>query len=336
MEIFKSDFGSYDGIKVYLFRICNSSGLEVSITNYGAIITSVLMPDKKGHKANVVLSCDSLEEYVADKFYVGALVGRFAGRINNGSFQIGNTSYQLSKNDTTGFHHLHGGITGFNKKVFEVGEINVGESAISVTFHYLSPNKEEGYPGNLSVQVTYVLTCDNKLIITYHAQTDQITYVNLTNHSYFNLSGYADSALEQELVINANNYLETDHDYIPTGNIMPIRNSPYDFTKSTKIITLFDQLQFTGYNEYFILNNTGKMDAVLNHAESGRKISLKTTMPGLLFYTGDYLNGKYQKNQGICLETQLFPDAPNHENFPSALLVPSQTFFHETILKMSW
>lgn len=335
MNINKCLFGQFQNQEIYLFRISNSNGVEVSVTNFGAAITSWRMPDNKGNVSNIVLGYDSLEEYIADKSYMGCLVGRFAGRIHQGRFFIDGHTYQLSRNEATQ-NHLHGGKTGFNKKVFEVAEVRTGEKKAFVTLHYLSKDMEEGYPGNLHVWVKYELNNKNELTTSYKAKTDKATVVNFTNHTYFNLGTASLFALEQELIIHAKHYVETDSQYIPTGAIIPVDHSPYDFRKSRKINEFIHLLPTPGYNECFVLDKQKETAAEFYDPASGRKIIISTTMPGLLFYTGDYLSGIHQKNQGVCLETQFFPDAPNHPRFPGTVLLSSETYFHQTAFKMIW
>lgn len=333
MNIAKSGFGLLGDQEVYLFRLNNSNGITLSVTDYGATITSLFVPDKDGNKTNIVLGYDTLSEYVTDPFYMGCVVGRFAGRIAKGAFSMDGVQYKLECNGANTGNHIHGGIAGFNKKVFNTESLKHSETSVSVELRYLSPDMQEGYPGNLNLRIRYELTDDNEFVISYFAETDKATHVNLTNHSYFNLSG-PNSALDHELIIYADSYLETNSQYIPTGNIKNVENSPYDFRKSRKIKEYITELEAPGYNECYVLNN--EVAAELYDQNSGRKVVVRTSMPGLLLYTGDYLEGRFKKNQGVCLETQFFPDTPNHPGFPSTLLLPGQLYQHQTSFKIIW
>jgi aldose 1-epimerase len=318
MELTKELWGNHDGQEVFLFKLKNEH-TEVHLSNFGATITAIITLDKAGHQGNIVLGYDSLREYIEDEFYVGCIVGRFAGRIAGAQFSINNQSYNLAKND--GENSLHGGNKGFNKQVFTVSNETLTNDIASAEFHYRSPYLEEGYPGNLDIWVNYSLSSNNELTINYKAVTDADTHINLTNHSYFNLSGIAKSVLAHQLFINADNYLVTDKNYIPTGEIKPVKDTPFDFKIPHPIADRITELDSLGYNECYILNkNNTSQCAVLHNEESGRKLVVETDAPSLLFYSGDYLKGRFVKNGGICLETQFYPDAPNHPHFPSTLL----------------
>ncbi|MES2276420.1 MAG: aldose epimerase family protein [Bacteroidota bacterium] len=318
MDLTKDYWGSYDGQDVHLFKLDNGN-MQVMLTNFGASITSITTPDKDGIKKNIVLGYDNLAAYIGDEFYTGCVIGRFAGRIANAQFSVNGSLYLLAQND--GDNSLHGGNKGFNKRVFTVTNSGVTDKMASVEFYYRSVHLEEGYPGNLDVWISYQLSASNQLTIKYKALTDKDTHVNLTNHSYFNLSGQQQSALGNQLFIDADNYLPTDKNHIPTGAIAPVKNTPYNFKIRRPITNSLPKFPDSGYNECYILNkDTGKPCAALSDAATGRELTVETDMPALLFYSGDYLGGKFLKNSGVCLETQYFPDSPNHNHFPGTLL----------------
>lgn len=328
MGIRKSLWGHHEEKEVYSITLTNG-WLELSLTNFGCTIVSVLVRDKNGAKKNLVLGYDSLQDYIQDPYYIGCIVGRFANRIANARFQIGEQTYILTANEPGTGNHLHGGEKGFGKKVFHF--INTSEDN-TVQFYYRSADGEEGYPGNLNVFVTYRLTNKNEVIIDYNATTDKTTPVNLTNHSYFNLSGLKAPAINQELFINAAYVLEADARYIPTGTLNAVAGTDLDFTEYRPINQLLDQAAFRGYNECFLLaHTTEEIKAALRDPQSGRRLTVQTSFPGIMLYTGDFLKTPYLKNQGICLETQFFPDSPNQPAFPQTLLHPGEVYQHQTI-----
>lgn len=322
MGIKKTSWGHVNQQEVYLFTLTNGL-LEVSITNFGCTVVSVMMKNKKGEKQNLVLGYSSLQGYVEDLYYTGCIVGRFANRIANASFIIDDTTYQLAANESSTGNHLHGGVEGFNKKVFAV----VDTMADTVQFHYKSTDEEEGYPGNLDVFVSYQLTAQNSLVIRYKATTDKTTPVNLTNHSYFNLSGTNTSVLQHELLINADKVLVADAAYIPTGEIKPVAGGNLDFRHWRAI----GGESFRGLNECFCLDHTKGVAAMLRDPQSQHSMIVRTTLPGLMLYTGDYLDSPFSKNEGLCLETQFFPDSPNQPTFPTAFLHPGDVYEHQTV-----
>lgn len=335
MELTKELWGNHDGKDVYLFKLSNGQ-MEVMLSNFGALIAGIIIPDKDGNLSNIVLGYNKLSDYVADEFYTGCTVGRFAGRIAEAKFSINGSSYLLAQNDGDNNIHLHGGNKGFNKRVFTVSDESATGYSASVEFYYHSKHLEEGYPGNLDVWITYTLTIDNKLSIKYRAITDRDTHVNLTNHSYFNLSGKNQSALNSKLFINADNYLVIDKNHIPTGRIAPVDNTPYNFKMRRPIANGTLGLP-GGYNECYVLNKAdGQLSASLSDDSTGREVILETDMPSLLFYSGDYLGGKFLKNSGVCLETQYFPDTPNHSDFPSTLLKAGEQWESCTRFTFKW
>jgi len=331
-----------NGKEVFLFFLSNANNQTVKITNYGGIITSWLVPDKNGDFVDIVLGKDSFEDYLDNPAYMGCIVGRVANRIKNGHFSLNGKEYQLECND--GENHNHGGINGFNKVVWD-SESFENEADCGVVLRYLSPDGEENYPGNLRVTVTYTFTNKNELIIHYQAETDKPTVVNLTNHSYFNLKGENQgNALDTLLKINSIEFAETDAQYISTGRILPVRNTVFDFTEFQKIRQNISEIAF-GYNVNFVLKNFGDITipaAIALDEATGRTLEVFTTEPGLQLYTAGYMNNEKAKNgeiynafAGFCLETQHFPDAPNHQHFPSITLLPTKKIESTTIYKFS-
>lgn len=336
--IVTEEFGTMDdGSEVQLFTLKNANGMEVSITNYGGIVTSIKVPDKDGNIENVVLGFDNFEKYKAGHPFFGAIAGRYANRIAKGRFELNGETYELATNN--GENHLHGGVEGFDKKLWDA-EVNEEEN--SVTLSYLSPDGEEGYPGNLDVDVTYTLTDDNELRIDYHATTDKSTVLNLTNHSYFNLSGNpSEGILDHLLTINADRYTPVDEGLIPTGELRPVEGTPFDFTEPEYIGARIDSIP-PGYDHNYVLNNPDsgiRKIATVEHEESGRIMEVYSDQPGVQLYTSNFLDGSLMDRQGnpieqyaaLCLETQTFPDSPNKPEFPSPVLNPDETYETTTI-----
>jgi aldose 1-epimerase len=337
----RTDFGTMqDGTKAALFTLTNEKGTELAITTYGGIITSLKVADNRGTYEDIVLGFDDLEGYLQQGVpYFGALIGRYGNRIANARFNLEGQTYQLAAND--GPNHLHGGNSGFDKVLWQ-GEPFENSDGVGVKLTYLSKDGEEGYPGNLSVEVTYTLTADNVLKIDYQATTDKTTVVNLTNHAYFNLSGkLGEPILDQQVMLNADRFLPVTATLIPTGELKPVAGTPFDFTKSTAIgdrIEAKDQ-QLTrgkGYDHCWVLNGTAgemRLAATVHHPASGRYMEVHTVEPGIQFYTGNFLDGSlegkgstFAHRTGFCLETQHFPDSPNQPKFPSVTLRPGETY----------
>jgi len=332
-----------DGTPVKLFTLSNSKGMVAKITTYGAIITEIRVPDRNGKSGNVVLGFDKLDQYLKGHPFFGAVAGRVGNRIAKGRFTLDGHEYKLAVNN--GPNHLHGGIKGFDKVVWNAKPLHANAKETALQLSYLSKDGEEGYPGNLAVTVTYTLTEENELRIDYSAKTDKATPVNLTNHSYFNLAE-SGTILDHELMINADRYTVTDDTLIPTGEIAPVAGTPLDFRKPTPIGARFDQIQKKpkGYDDNFVLNSGGKalaLAARVYEPKTGRVMEVLTTQPGVQLYTGNFLDGKltgpngqvYAQHTGFCLETQHFPDSVNHPNFPSTILRPGQSFKSTTIFK---
>lgn len=337
----KEHYGTLpDGRDVHQFTLINSNGIIVKIINYGGIITSIEIPDKNGNTANVVLGFESLDKYLGDHPYLGALIGRYGNRIKNAEFSLNGSTYQLEAND--GPNHLHGGSQGFDKRLWDAEVTD--ENTIKLS--YLSEDGEEGYPGNLEVEVTYSLTDENSLRIEYKATTDKATPVNLTNHSYFNLSGdFSTTILDHKLKLCGSQYTPVDNTQIPTGELKPVEGTPFDFTAFQAIGSRIGQLEH-GYDHNFVLN--GKPDsrrtiATVYDPPSQRELQVLSTEPGVQFYTGNFLDGSVQGPDGIpfkrhaafCLETQHYPNSPNEPDFPSTILKPGEKYESETIYKFS-
>jgi len=344
IKIEESDWGKTDdGTPVKLYTLSNARGMVVKISTYGGIVTEIRVPDRKGQIDNVALGFDNLPGYLKGHPFFGAIAGRVGNRIAKGQFTLDGQQYKLATNN--GPNHLHGGLKGFDKVVWKGQVLLNHERGSAVQLTYLSKNGEEGYPGNLAVTVTYTLTDDNELRIDYSAKTDKATPVNLTNHTYFNLANRGD-ILDHELTLNANKYTLTDETLIPTGEIAPVKGTPYDFTASARIGSRFDQLRKkpVGYDDNFVLNTGGKSlawAARVYEPTTGRTLEVLTTEPGIQFYTGNFLDGTlaghngvvYKQHAGFCLETQHFPDSVNHPEFPSTVLRPGDTYKSTTIFK---
>jgi aldose 1-epimerase len=346
MEVKREFFGRLaDGTEVETFILTNSHGLEIKVMNYGATLLSLRIPDRNGKFADVVLGHRNLENYLKRETnpYFGSTIGRYANRIKRGKFYLDGKEYNLTIND--GKNHLHGGTNGFDRKVWKAEPFKE-EKAVGVKFSYFSKDGEEGYPGNLSCSVTYRLTEDNELILNYFAITDKPTHVNLTNHAYFNLKGEGNATiLDHELLINADYFTPVDEELIPTGEIKSVKGTPWDFTEPKPIGKDIGKVQ-GGYDHNFVLRKEEKplrLAARLYEPKSGRMMEIFTTEPGIQFYSGNFLDGSitgksgkpYLKYGGLCLETQHFPDSPNHPDFPSTVLRPGEKYESMTIYKFS-
>ncbi|HOZ76404.1 MAG TPA: aldose epimerase family protein [Ferruginibacter sp.] len=337
-------WGTVDGKDVYLYTLTNKSGATIKITNYGGIVTSWVTPDKNGKSTSIVLGFDSLSGYLAKPPYFGAIIGRYGNRIAKGSFKIDTTTYTLAKNN--GVNHLHGGDKGFDKVVWHGLTKKSSPSSTSITLHYVSLDGEEGYPGNLKVDVTYTLTDENELSIEYSAETDKPTVVNLTNHSYFNLTGDpSKTILDHSLQVNADKYTPVDKGLIPTGELKEVKGTAFDFLQPHTIGERIASVE-GGYDHNFVLTRKEKgleLVATLSDSISGRKLEVFTEEPGLQFYSGNFLDGTIKTSNGtainkyaaLCLETQHFPDAPNQPAFPSTLLKPGEKYHTITKYKVS-
>ncbi|MBQ8141038.1 MAG: galactose mutarotase [Clostridia bacterium] len=351
MSIKKKLFGTLsDGSEVYSYTLRNRSGMKVKIMSLGGAVMQIKVPDRNGCFADVVGGYDSLDSYVGGDGYQGALIGRFGNRIAGGTFTLDGVKYTLAVNN--GKNHLHGGDAGFDSKVWSVAERDSDEPEL--VLNYVSPDGEEGYPGRLDVTVTYKLSADNALSIIYRAETDKKTIINLTNHSYFNLAGYADGdILDHELYLDADSYLPTDETLIPTGELRSVEGTPFDFREPKKIGRDFyaddPALKCAGGYDHCFNFRGGETDtpvkrAELYDAESGRAMEVFTDQPCVQVYTGNFLNNekfpfkngfKQRPQSFVCLETQHMPDSINHENFTDCVLNAGEVYDYTTIYKFS-
>jgi aldose 1-epimerase len=345
----KEAFGTTpDGHSVDLYTMTNVHGMEVRAMNYGGIVVGLRVPDRNGTLGDVVLGYDDLQHYLTNKPYFGALIGRYGNRIANGKFTLDGVEYRLAKNN--GPNSLHGGLKGFNKVLWHAEPVE-NNQGVGVVLTYTSKDGEEGFPGNLKTQVAYTLTDQNELMFEYEATTDKATPVNLTHHGYFNLAGEGNGdALQHELMLNADRFTPVDKTLIPTGELRSVTGTPLDFTKPTaigaRINGNFEQLKLAGgYDHNFVINRKGndlQLVARVYEPKSGRVMEVLTTEPGVQFYSSNSLDGEkgkqghiYNKHAALCLETQHFPDSPNHPDFPSTILRPGQTYHSQTIYKFS-
>jgi len=348
-QVTKKYFGTTpSGEEVWEYTLTNIHGVEMKVINYGCTITSLRVPDRNGVLEDIVLGFDDLEGYLQSGASIGCVVGRFANRIAHGKFSIDSKEYTLATNQPP--HHLHGGARGFGRVVWDAEEMSAEDGA-GIIFRYMSPDGDEGYPGNLHVEVQYFLGDDNTLSFEYRAVTDLPTIINLTQHSYFNLNGGKENILDHQLSIDADSFLIVDHEMIPTGEIAPVKATPFDFTipKTVGRDIGLDHPQLVighGYDHCWVFRPSGEElphAATLYDEVSGRRMEVYTTSPGMQVYTSNFLNENHpgKKNivltprLGICLETQHFPDAPNKPFFPSSILSPGETYKMKTLLTFS-
>lgn len=339
-----------EGQTANLYTLTNANGMEAKITNFGGVVVSLMVPDRNDSLADVVLGFDTLEPYFEDSPYFGALVGRYGNRIAKGKFTLNGEEYTLAQNNMG--NHLHGGLRGFDKVLWQAETVSGDSSSVGLKLHYQSPDGEEGYPGTLDATVTYMLTNDNELRIDYRATTDAPTVVNLTNHSYFNLTGKGGSSiLNHEVMINADRFVPVDSVLIPTGELAEVAGTPMDFRQPTPVGARIDQeysqlVYGIGYDHCWVLNKAGgalTLAATVHEPNSGRLLEVRTTEPAVQFYSGNFLDGTltgkdgavYEQRTGLCLETEHFPDSPNQPNFPSTELNPGETYQTTTIYKFS-
>ena len=323
----------FQKIMIEQFRLSNKNGFSVIIITYGGIIKEINIPDRNGKIENIVLNYKKNEEYLEDKFFIGALIGRYANRIENGAFSLKNEKFQLDKNE--GDNHLHGGNEGFNKKFWKVVDYDsVNEKFIKLS--YCSKHLECGYPGNLKCDVKYSINDKDEFTIEFMAISDKDTIFNPTSHSYFNLNPSKTSILDHKLKINAIKYIPTNKKSLPKNDVKSVIDTAFNFNKSKKIKVDINNnddqiLTSKGYDHCFILdNNKTNIAAELSENITGRKLIIKTDQPGVQLYTGNHLKGKFKKNQGLCLETQNFPNSPNIKSFPSSVLKANRNYYSKT------
>jgi aldose 1-epimerase len=351
MKIEKSAYGkTEDGKAVDLYTLTNENGNQIQMINYGAIIVSISVPDRNNNRTNVTLGFDKLEGYLARHPYFGATVGRFCNRIAKGKFSIDGKEYTLATNN--GPNHLHGGVVGFDKLMWQVEELDAAKveslkltnaKGVGLRFKVRSPDGQEGYPGNLDVVADYIWDNNNCITNTFTATTDKPTVLNLTNHAYYNLGGWKGGEIvDHELKVAAKNYLGVDDRLIPTGEMVPVAGTPLDFVQAHKIGERIAKLTETnGYDHCYVVDGqpgTLRECATVVDPKSGRALEIRTTQPGVQFYTGNFLdgsegNGGFKFHEAFCLETQHFPDSPNQPKFPTTLLKPGQTFKETTTLR---
>lgn len=342
LEVKKKLFGFIDGQPVTLFTVKNNNGFEVACINYGCIITKLLAPDRDGNIENIVLGFDCIEPYVSNTHFLGAVVGRFAGRIQNGKFSLEGQDYQVRPNDNQ--HHLHGGQKGFSHVLWDA-QVMEQEHEVTIAFSYVSPDGEEGYPGNLKMNVHYTISRNhNKLVIDYSGISDKTTVLNVTNHTYFNLSGNLKrDILDHELTMNSDYFLELDDELLPTGECVAVDHSVFDFRKGRKVregvASNHPQtiLAAKGYDHPFLLPKGQESEIVVVDHESGRKLVVETTEPMVVLYTGNKLDGpdsitgvKLRNYLGLCLETQRPPDSLRHPHFPSSIIQAGEAYQAQT------
>ena len=347
MEV--KDFGQAEEGPAKLYTLQNKNGMQVEITNYGGIITRLMAPDKDGQLADVALGFDKLEDYQNDHPYFGAIIGRYGNRIANGKFTLDGQEYTLATNN--GPNALHGGPMGFHKHLWQAKEVE-REGYVGLELNRVSPDREEGYPGNLNATVRYLLNDQNELLIEYEATTDKPTVVNLTNHSYFNLKGAGKGdILGHELMIGASKFTPVDSTLIPTGELRPVDGTPFDFRTPTpigeRVNAENEQIRYGGgYDHNYVLDREGaglELAATIHEPTTGRFMEVLTTEPGIQFYCGNFLDGSnigkggvpYDYRTGFCLETQHYPDSPNQADFPSTVLQPGEKYEAKTVYRFS-
>jgi aldose 1-epimerase len=337
MKVYQEKFGELNGRTITAYTMINNHGMEVTCLDYGCIITKIIVPDKDGKLENVVLGFDSIEEYLEHSPYFGAVIGRVAGRIKNAEFELNNQVYHLAKNNNN--NHLHGGNKGLDKVVWNT-EITQNDEIISFEFTYHSPNGEEGYPGNVDLKVIYSLNNENELSMTYEGNSEQRTLLNITNHSYFNLSGELKrDILNHTLKLKSEHFVELDDELIPTGKILDVHHTPFDFTEGRKIVDGVESshpqniLAGNGYDHPFLLEENVSEQIILSDEENGRAVMIETNQPGVVLYTGTQLSEDFsiggiqsRKYLGLCLETQGLPDAIHHDHFRSCIIEKDEKY----------
>ncbi|KAA1261102.1 Aldose 1-epimerase precursor [Rubripirellula obstinata] len=349
MNLSKDPFGEVDGEAVDLFTLQNDNGVTIKVTTYGGTVTSMVVPDRDGNRSDIVCGFDTLDGYFADEYkknspYFGCLVGRYAARIKDGKFTVDGTDHQVATND--GPNHLHGGVKGFDKRVWQVVKTAQDNDSVSLTLSLDSPDGEESFPGNLKVVVEYRLTNDNEIQIKYQAETDKTTPVSLTNHTYFNLNGFADKVLDHVLQLSSDRILVPDETNVPVGEEAPVAGTAADFNQPKRIGDAFDELPL-GFEHFYALNKPdGSLQKVaeVNEPTTGRRLEVFSTEPGTLFYTGRYTSDNLKRESGdqfgqfraFCVETSKYPNGPNIDGAPKSVLKPGEKYDEMTVYKLSW
>ena len=350
MSITQTPFGSFDGRDVDLFTLSNPAGMVVKITNYGGTVTSIVVPDRQGKAADIVCGFDTLDGYFSEACrgnspYFGCIVGRYAGRVKDGRFQVppDDHVYSIACND--GSNHIHGGIKGFDKRVWNAAPKQDGDDAV-LELSLRSADGEEGYPGNLEVKVEYRLTPTNELRIRYHATTDQATPIALTNHTYFNLNGFTDKILDHVVTLHSDRYLVPDESNVPVGEEALVEGTLCDFRQPRRVGDCFSALPM-GFEHFYVFESQGKTPGIvarINEPTSGRTLEVLTTEPGGLFYTARYTSDALQREDGtafgqfraFCMETAKYPNGPNIEGAPNCILRPGEVYDETTVYRLSW
>lgn len=349
MRIVRQPFGEVEGIAVELFTLENDNGVSLKITNYGGIVTSLVVPDADGAKSDIVCGFDTLagyfsEEYKANSPYFGCLVGRYAARIKDGAFSVDGNDCQVATND--GPNHLHGGVKGFDKRVWNVGGITEDDNFVGLTLSLTSEDGEESYPGTVKVVVDYQLNNDNEFRIRYQAETDKATPLSLTNHTYFNLNGFQDKILDHVVQLSSDRFLLPDDTNVPIGEEANVAGTAADFNSPKRVGDAFGELPF-GFEHYYVFSKpVGSLEKVaeVNEPTSGRKLEVFSTEPGTLLYTGRYTSDELMRESGaqfgqfraFCLETSKYPNGPNIEGAPNSVLRPDENYDETTVYKLSW
>ncbi|TWT80804.1 Aldose 1-epimerase precursor [Planctomycetes bacterium CA13] len=349
MKLSRQPFGEVDGQSVDRFTLENDNRMIVKITTYGGTVTSIVSPDKDGNQSDIVCGFDTLEGYFGDEYkanspYFGCLVGRYAARIKDGKFTVDGTQHQVATND--GPNHLHGGIKGFDKRVWDVVSVAEDKDSVALTLSLESADGDESFPGNLKVVVEYRLTSDNELKIHYQAETDKTTPISLTNHTYFNLNGFKDNVLDHVLQLHSDRILVPDETNVPVGEEESVMGTVADFNEPKRIGDAFDELPL-GFEHFYAFNKpVGSLGKVAEVSEpiTGRRLEVLSTEPGTLLYTGRYTSDKLHRESGdqfgqfraFCIETSKYPNGPNIEGAPKSVLQPGETYDETTIYKLSW
>jgi aldose 1-epimerase len=349
MKITKQPFGEFEGQKVDQFTLENGNGVSVKIMTYGGTVTSIVTPDKNGGLADIACGFDTLEGYFADEYqanspYFGCLVGRYAARIKDGKFTVDGEEHQVATND--GPNHLHGGVQGFDKRVWNVDGTDEADDSVALKLSLDSEDGQESFPGNLKVVVTYRLTADNELQINYVANTDKATPVSLTNHTYFNLNGFQDKVLDHVLQLFSDKILVPDETNVPVGNEEPVAGTAADFKQPKRIGDAFDELPM-GFEHFYAFDNPGgslEKIAIVTEPSTGRTLEVHSTEPGTLLYTGRYTSDDLKREsgaqfgqfRGFCIETSKYPNGPNIDGAPRSVLQPGETYDETTVYRFSW